>query len=138
MPNKQKVIENLERSTQRISDRVWTVAVGVLVFSLTFILEHVVKMPTEPRFIAIAWLIAAMILAIACLIFDLLQYIAGYYMNLRLLDKLDKSGELQGKFDNNSFAYRSRHAAFLLKIATCCAAAVMLTVVLGVRIVREI
>ncbi len=75
MPSKADLIEDLDWITNRISERVWVTSVGVLSFCLAFIIESIGA--EKEGFLLPVQVIAPIVLALAALVFDLLQYLVG-------------------------------------------------------------
>ncbi|HKK34800.1 MAG TPA: hypothetical protein VJ994_00740, partial [Paracoccaceae bacterium] len=68
MPDKATVIANLDRHTGRLSDRVWSVSVGVIAVSMTYVVESAAN--REP-FLTPAEVAPAAGLALLALLADL-------------------------------------------------------------------
>ena len=131
MPTKQEVIENLNWTTARVSDRVWTISVGVLAVSLSYIIESTSEDGApflEPRQVAIP---AA--LALLALCSDLVQYVAANRQNLELLRRMEAEGLTEGKFEAASAMRRLRTLAYHAKFLLCAASALWITALSAAR-----
>lgn len=127
MPTKEDVIENLDSLTERISNRVWTISVGVLATSLAYIIEGA-KKEGEP-FLEPYLVAGPVAVAILALTADLLQYLAAIQQNVKMLKTMEKSGETSLSYDRTSFFYKVRHAAYWTKVFACGVSALWLVFV---------
>ncbi len=127
MPKKDKVIENLDWTTERLSNRVWSISVGVLATCLAYIVESTktdADAFLEPEVIAVP-----ACLAIISLLFDLLQYFAANRQSLSLLKEIETRGADEGLYDQDSLFARIRSFAYWAKISTCVVSAIWLVAV---------
>lgn len=116
MPTKTELIQNLDSLTQRISDKVWAVSVGVLATCLTFIVESTKAdgVPfLDPAQVAIPAGIALLALAA-----DLTQYAAANRQCLVLLRKMEAEGLQEARFEKG-FLMWLRGAAYRAKFWLC-------------------
>ena len=131
MPTKQEVIENLNWTTARVSDRVWTISVGTLAASLSYIIESTSADGApflEPREVAMP-----AVLALLALCADLAQYVAAHRQNVALLRKMEAARIEEALYDAGSAMRRLRSWAYNAKIALCTAAALWITSVTALR-----
>ncbi|MFO7854517.1 MAG: hypothetical protein R6V44_04750 [Paracoccaceae bacterium] len=133
MPDKATVIENLDRHTGRLSDRVWSVSVGVIAVSMTYVVESAAN--REP-FLTPAEVAPAAGLALLALLADLLQYLAAIRQNLGLLRTMEREGRAEMTFDTRAAAYQLRSAAYWSKLALCVAATAWIVAVSAARVVE--
>jgi hypothetical protein len=133
MPTKQEVIENLNWTTARVSDRVWTISVGVIGVSMSYIIEA--SSEGEP-FLAPERVAIPAGLALIALCLDLVQYVAAHRQNMDLLRRMEAQGLTDARFDTGSAMRRLRTAAYRGKISLCAAAGLWLVLVSGVRVVQ--
>jgi len=126
MPDKATVIANLDRHTGRLSDRVWSVSVGVIAVSMTYVVESAAN--REP-FLTPAEVAPAAGLALLALLADLLQYLAAIRRNLGLLRTMEREGRAEMTFDTRAAAYWS-------KLALCVAATAWIVAVSAVRVLE--
>ena len=115
----------------RISERLWTISVGVLVFCVTFILDAAGKQHSP--FLETRHVIGPIILALSALVLDLVQYVAGYILNKLLLNEMEAEGSKFKLYPSSAISRRVRIAAFWLKLLFSIAATGWLIVVIGRR-----
>ena len=133
MPKKAEVIENLNWVTERISDRVWTISVGVIAVSLTYIVESASGTATPfltPRQVAIPAALA--LLALVC---DLAQYMAANRQNLELLRRMEAEGLDEARFERD-LLWRARMLAYRAKFWFCVVAVLWIVVLTSARAVE--
>ncbi|MEL6999248.1 MAG: hypothetical protein ACFB03_12225 [Paracoccaceae bacterium] len=133
MPNKNEVIENLNWVTERISDRVWTVSVGVIAVSLSYIVESASGKSApflQPQQVAIP-----AVLALLALLSDLVQYVLANRQNIALLRRMEAEGVDEMRFPKD-WMRAGRSAAFSAKFGFCLIAVLWITVVTGVRAIE--
>lgn len=123
MPTKQKVVENLDWVTERISNRVWTISLAVLATCLGYLIE---SSKNEDAFLASHSVVIPAAFALLALVFDLLQYFSANRQNLVLLRKLEKSGENEGLYSTSDLWFRLRNWSYLSKIIACMLSACIL------------
>ena len=131
MPTKQEVIENLNWTTARVSDRVWTISVGTLAASLSYIIESASADGApflEPRAVAFP-----AVLALLALCADLAQYVAADRQNVALLRRMEAERIEEALYDAGSAMRRLRGWAYNAKIGLCAAAALWITAVTASR-----
>ena len=117
MPTKTDVIKNLDWVTERVSNRVWSVSVGVLATALAYIIEST-KQDGTP-FLLPQQVVGPAVVALLALIFDLLQYIAANSQDRALLRRMEKQNVTQLPYDSKSFWYTIRNTAYWVKIIFC-------------------
>ena len=132
MPSKADLINDLDWITNRISDRVWVTSVGVLSFCLAFIVESIGA--EKEGFLLPVQVIAPIVLALAALVFDLLQYLAGYKVSRDLLTKMEAQELSSMQFDRGHWASKSRKFFYGAKITLCIVSACWLMAVAVGRI----
>ncbi len=133
MPTKADVIKSLDWVTERISNRVWTISVGVLATALAFIIESTKNDGTPfllPRQVA-----GPAAVALLALVSDLIQYIAANAQDTALLRKMETDGVIELSYDQNSSAYRVRKFAYWANIALCLGCAVWIAGLSAVRVI---
>jgi hypothetical protein len=124
MPTKQEVIDGIKWSTTRISDRVWTISVGVVAMSLGYIVESAAQGSEpflEPRQVAVP---AGLALLAMCA--DLVQYSAATRQDLELLRRMEAEGLSEARYKVSSASRRVRTIAYRSKFTLCIASAVIL------------
>lgn len=132
MPSKQTVISNLDWLTERLSNRIWTVSVGVLATCLAYVIESI-KKDGAPFLLPEQVAIPAAI-ALSSLIFDVLQYYAATQQNIVHLKQMEKASVTELQYDTNSLFYKMRLIAFRCKIILCVMSAVWLVVLSSHRV----
>jgi hypothetical protein len=115
MPTKSEIIQDLNWVTERISNRVWTVSVGVIALALTYIVEST-RSDGSP-FLRPEQVAVPAVLALLALAFDLIQYIAANRQNVRILRRMEREGLSEARFDPAERMGRLRHLAYNLKIS---------------------
>ena len=125
------IIKDLDWISNRISERVWTISVGVLAFCLTFIVESISA--TGEPFLKPVQVIGPMILALISLICDLVQYMAAYTLSRQLLSILEAKNLNSGKYDPGSSAFKIREFSFRAKTSLCVLAAAWLIWAASIR-----
>lgn len=131
VPSKTDVQKELTSLSGRVSERLWTISVGVLAFCITFILEAAGK--EHSPFVEPRQVIGPIILALLALVFDLVQYLAGYIQNKSLFDDMEKDGSEYKPYPRDAIVRRVRIATFWLKLASSIASTGWLIFVLGHR-----
>lgn len=120
MPSKDDVLKDLASLSGRISDRLWTVSVGVLAFCITFILEAAGR--EHSPFLQPVQVIGPIILALSALVLDLVQYVAGYILNKLVLNEMETEGSEFKLYPSSALSRRVRITAFWLKLVFSIAA----------------
>lgn len=133
MPTKQEVIENLNWTTARVSDRVWTISVGVIGVSMSYIIEA--SSEGEP-FLPPERVALPAGIALLALCLDLVQYVAAHRQNMQLLRRMEIEGLTEGRFETGSAMRRLRSAAYRGKIGLCAIAGLWLVAVSAARVVE--
>lgn len=132
MPDQNKVIEELDFLTDVLSNRVRTTAAGVLAFCLGFIVEG--SQSVTGGFLSAREVAPPIALSLLALLSDLLQYVFGYILNMRMLRALSLADGGSLAYDRGALSYRARHYCFYLKIVCALAAAQWLIVLLIVHV----
>lgn len=105
---KQEWMSHLENDLKTLSDRlsqkVWTVSLGVITFSAAFILSN--DTDTKPL-LETSDVIAPTLLCIIALIFDLWQYIVGYLYSYKLHRQNEKTETI--------IRYKKRHPLYIAR-----------------------
>jgi hypothetical protein len=136
MPTRDKLIESLDWTTARVSDRVWSISAGVVAVTVGYFVEAAKKDGAPflaPHLAAIPAAVA--IVAVCC---DLAQYLAAYGLERDLLEEMRRSRVEKADFDANSRMYRRRRLFYVWKIRLCLASAFLLTAFTSWRVVQII
>lgn len=97
-----------------------TLTLGIIAFSWALLTDEAV---------GIFQIAPSLALSLVSLTFDILQYYAAYFMNLRLLNRIEANNVQGGQFDSQSFLYKARTWLFHLKVyATLLSAAYLLAI----------
>lgn len=123
MPNRSQIIENLDWITERISNRVWIISVGILGTSFGFLVE---ASQNSAPFLPVSNIVWPIAIALISMVLDLIQYLAANFQNLELLKKLDAQDEEFAAFHKSSIWYVLRRICFRGKILTAVTAAALL------------
>jgi hypothetical protein len=121
----QKIIDDLDFASNRLSEQVRTIAFGVLAIAWVFLAggsdAPAVKVAPE----ALALLCAAGG-AIAVLLADYFQFLCAYCLSARLLKEAEARPKVVPKYKYNSFLYLARNFFFWLKQLICIASVIVL------------
>lgn len=131
--SREKLEEELDWLSNRISDRIWTVNVGILAFSLGFVLKA--ASDDNQGFIYPNDVLAPITLSLLSLCADIIQYICGLAQNVYVDKKMGDKVEIE--YDVKELPYRSfRFVAFYSKTALCFVGVIWLVGVCIFRIVH--
>jgi hypothetical protein len=111
MPSKAEIIKELDFVTDTLSKQVRTTALGTLVFAWGLLVGE----SAAARSIAgqVQWhLVGVGAVSILAMLFDFLQYVAGYRSVKALYDKMDVENQEEGWYDETSYSYRLRFLFF--------------------------
>jgi len=128
MQPKEKLLEELDWLTDKISSQVWTLNLGTLAttWSLLIAAGSVEKLRIGP-----GNAIPIMAICLTAMLFELGQYLAGYFNAKSILDRLDESGQKEFEYDKSAPLYILRICFFNGKVLLSLAAAIWLVVVLA-------
>jgi hypothetical protein len=132
VPDRQKVMEELNFLTDVLSNRVRTIAGGVLAFCWAFVVEGS-QNPTGAGLVSVWEVITPIGLALFALTFDLSQYMFGYSLNRRMLRELALKKQDSVPYRTDALAYRARGWSFNLKLVCALVAVLWLIGLLGVK-----
>lgn len=130
MPSKDDLIEELNWISDRVSERVWTISIGVLVFCLTFVVESI---GAQDAFLEPRQVVAPIVLALSAVVFDLLQYLTAYKLSRDHYARMKAEQKSSMPFDYGSWVFKARVVCFRFKILFCMLAAIWLIVVVSKR-----
>jgi hypothetical protein len=130
MASKSNITGDLDFLTDRLSTQVRTTALGVLVFSWGLLMgESTVAKSLAAQ---LKWdLVAIAALAVLAMLFDILQYLFGYWNTRKVLSAMEAAGKTEASYDYSSCLYRLRSFFFAAKMVAMTAGAVWLVFVLG-------
>jgi hypothetical protein len=131
VPDRLKIMEELDFLTDVLSNRVRTIAGGVLAFCWAFVVEG--SQVAGGGFIAVQELLTPITLAMLALALDLSQYVFGYSLNRRMLRDLALTEQDSLPYQTDALTYRARRWSFNLKIVCALAATVWLLALLGTK-----
>lgn len=132
MPNRDEVIKAIDFLSGTVSQRIWTVSVGVLVFCLTFIVESI-SVATE-AFLKPVQVVGPIVFALLSLLADLIQYIAGYLLNREMLQTMEQRNLIALAYNHDALSFKVRMWSFRTKIGFCLVSSVWLILVMGGRL----
>jgi hypothetical protein len=117
----EKVVEELNFLTEKLSSLVWTLNVGALGITWTLLITDV---PVNFRFSVrnALWVFVPCLLS---MLGEIVQYLAGYF-SVREACKKIESGAKDFQYDEGDFLHRARRFFFGWKIACALIAAVIL------------
>ena len=76
-------------------------------------------------------LVAVAALAVSAMLFDILQYLFGYWNTRKVLSAMETAGKTEASYDYSSYLYRLRSFFFAAKLLAMTAGAVWLVFILG-------
>jgi hypothetical protein len=109
-----ETIEELQYLSDRLSDRVRTVAWSVLGLVWLFLTGGDSR-PALPVTPSRSVLLISGALALGALVLDYLQYFFGYLMARQVLQEAEGSAEKNAQYDTGGWLYRTRTFVFWLK-----------------------
>jgi hypothetical protein len=122
MATKGDLIKELDWITEKISSQVWTLNLGTLGTTWSLLIASNPNIQFTPR--NALWIVVPCLLSLLC---ELAQYLAGYWLDNKLLDKLEEDNETEFQYPKNSVLYRARKRWFFRsKIVLTILAAVIL------------
>ena len=132
MQTKEDLVKELNWLTDKISSQVWTLNLGTLAttWSLLIAAGSVEKLRIGP-----GNAIPIMFFCIVAMLFELGQYLAGYFNAKSILDRLESSGQSEFEYDKSAPLYVARKWFFCGKIALTLVAAIWLVVILAKKFI---
>jgi len=114
MAKKERIVDDLQRLTDRISTQVRTVAIGILAISWGVIVgqPQIVGSDSESLRKHLAFI---GLVALAVMICDFLQYLFGYLSTKKVLLKMEKEKADEAKYDYAAPTYRLAYFFFWFK-----------------------
>jgi len=114
MPEKKKVIEELDFLSDRVSTQVRTVAVGLIIVTWGLLMgESRAVIPASGCLRT--GLLSVGVLAVIAMFCDYLQYLSGYLNARSLLEDMEETGAQEGQYDKNVLSYQLRGFFFCVK-----------------------
>jgi hypothetical protein len=115
MATKEKIIDDLNFVTDRISTQVRTLALGVLAFIWGIVISdsEMAKSIAQP---ANAQLLGIAGGAVLTMLLDFFQYIPGFINTRNLLSKMERTKATEGTYDYSSWGFRLRNFFFWGKV----------------------
>ena len=130
MRPKEKLFEDLDWLSDKISSQVWTINLGTL--ATTWSLLIATGSGGNKLRIGSTIAILIMLLCIAAMLCELGQYYAGWFNALSIKKDLERSGEKQFEYDKTAPLYIWRDRLFYVKaLLSLAAAMILLAVLLG-------
>ena len=130
MPSRDELIDTLNWTTERLSNRVWSVSLGVLATTFAYIVESS-RSDGEP-FLLPAQVAGPAALALLALLCDLLQYYVAQRQEIALLKQMKADGSDALPYPKD-LRYRLRAIFYNAKIALAIFAVGWLVTVSAVR-----
>lgn len=134
MPSIDKICEDLDVLSDKISDLTRTISLSVLALVWLFIAGGA-NAPTLRMMPNRGLLLLAGLLVLLSLLSDYLQFVTGYSNSKELLAVAEASENKQAKYTTSSFLYRARTLFFWLKQAFALASLVALLIAVGAAVV---
>ena len=113
MASREKLIEDHNWLTERVSNRVWAVSTATIASCLAFLIEGG-NAASEP-FLSPKQLAIPLVASLLAVLSDLLQYWIAVRQTAKLLNAIEQADEENGQFDTNAWDYRVRSWSFKLK-----------------------
>jgi hypothetical protein len=129
MPTRTKVAEELNFLSDLISNRVRTIAGGVLAIAWALLIEG--RGANGQPLVSAHDLTGPMTAAIATLIADVAQYGFGLVLNLRMYRYMQRQDLSEMAYDPRHMLYRLRQWMFQIKLALCAVASFWLVILLA-------
>jgi hypothetical protein len=109
-----KLIQDLDFNSDKISTQIRVVSIGLLVFAWTVLVGesaflHKISDALGKRLLLIA------ALSIGVLLLDFLQYVTGYFNTLKVVRAAEEAAKTHAELDRNSTLYRFRDYLFWAK-----------------------
>ncbi len=128
MPSRKAVIDELNFLSGLLSERVRTAAAVILAFCWAFIVEG--SSVPGGGFLSTEAVLPPLLLAVATLLADFTQYLAGLRLNVRTLAKMEAEKVDELPYDARHPLYVIRQASFYSKMLLLAAALIWLLAVI--------
>jgi hypothetical protein len=121
---KNKIIEELNFLTEKLSSLTWTINLGVLGTTWSLLIAS----GTVPQTVRLQTgeAIPILSLCLLALLFEMFQYLSGYATNRQALTRMEREGLDKFSYDTSALLYRVREWCFCAKIGLTIAAAIWL------------
>src|SRR5437016_144779 len=115
MATKDKILDDLNFVTDRISTQVRTLALGVLGFVWGIIISdsQIAKSIAQPLNAQLLGIAGG---ALLTMLLDFLQYVAGYVNTASVLTAIERINATEGSYDYKSWGFRLRRFLFWSKV----------------------
>jgi hypothetical protein len=117
MASKTDILKELAFVTDRLSTQVRSVALGVLAFSWGLIVSDS-RVAQDLRELLIKNLVGIGAAAIVVMLFDFLQYLAGYSNTMKAYKEMASSGTDHAEYDEASKSFKLRKFFFYAKMVS--------------------
>lgn len=128
MAEKQQVLEQLEKLTDRISSQVRTVAFGILIATWGLLIGKFKDIEVTDNIKKNLMIIGA--IAIGTMFLDFLQYFCGYKNAKALFDEMERGNKTKGQYNKKIWSYKWRDRLFRIKQISLTVAVVWFFIVL--------
>ena len=135
MPTRSSIIEEIDFLSSLISERVRTTAAVILAFCWAFIVEG--ASAEQGGFLSTKAVIPPILLAVATLFFDFLQYLSGLRLNVRKLKEMQAKKIEEIMYNPKEFLYVVRQSLFYLKIILLGCSLVWLLTVIVIQVIKK-
>lgn len=130
MITRDRIIQDLDWITDRLSTQVRTVALGVLALAWGLLLGD--KDSSKADMLHLKWhLMVIGGFCVLVLVLDYLQYLAGYTSTRGVFRAMEAANTDKGQYDSKKFSYRLRQGLFALKQWALAVAIAWMCVTLG-------
>jgi len=134
MPNKNYLIDQLDFLSGALSDRIRSIAFGVL--ALCWGLLASTTTVRTGFDLGLSDLLMPMLLSLLALVADFGQYLAGYVLNSRLLQELETRNLTEINYVKSHPLYRLRLVSFYAKLTSGTAGAIWLIVIFTIKAMK--
>lgn len=121
MPKLEKIIEELQWLTDRISTQVRTMSLSLLAITWGLLIGKPEISQPLPLWLK-KHLLAIGILVVVAMFSDFLQYLFGFLNTKRLLKSMEDNNQDEAEYDYSSITYRLRGISFGAKLISVLAA----------------
>jgi hypothetical protein len=128
MRSKDKLLEDLDWLTDKISSAVWKLSVGTLGTTWSLLIASG-SIPERLRF-GNREAYPILLLCILAMMFDMIQYLAAYRDADRIRRRIEASRLTEFEYDESTFLYKLRKWSFCIKIVLTVAGTIVLLVTL--------
>jgi hypothetical protein len=131
MARKEKLLEDLNWITDKISSQIWILNLGTLGTTWSLLVVGTPANPVKITFIEARWIFLFCFSALMC---EMAQHLSAYCMSKNILDRIEARGQNTFEFDPNSGWFKLRSCLFWAKIALTVIASLYLLVIIFLKL----